>query len=235
MELRLYWKIIRRRLWLIVALLVIVGASFLVSAPQSPSSYIATMRFVVGIQPEPESGYSYDRYYTWLTAEYLLDDMAEVVKSQAFARDVATLAGLDVPTGAIQGATSAGKLHRILSVSVTWHNQEELARIADGVVRNLVERGDTYFAQLSTDQALVSVIDPPTIFQPGLSLRQRLDLPLRLVLALMAGIFGAFLWNYLDDTLREPSELEQLGVPILAEIPNSARWPARLWRRRSQP
>lgn len=222
---------------MIVALLVIVGASFLVYAPQPSTSYVATMRFVVGIQPEPglESGYTYDRYYTWLTAEYLLDDMAEVVKSQAFAKDVAMLAGLEVPTGAIQGATSAGKLHRILNVSVTWHNQEELAHIANAVVQNLVERGSTYFAQLSTDKALVSVIDPPTIFQPGPSLRQRLDLPLRLVLALMVGVFGAFLWHYLDDTLREPSELEQLGVPLLAEIPNSARWPARLWRRRSQP
>jgi capsular polysaccharide biosynthesis protein len=235
MELRLYWKIIKRRLWLIVALLVIVGASFLVYAPQSPTSFVANMRFVVGIQPEPGSGYTYDRYYTWLTAEYLLDDMAEVVKSQAFANDVAALAGLDVPVGAIQGATSAGKLHRILNVSVTWHNQEELARIANAIVQNLVERGNVYFAQLATDQALVSVIDPPTIFQPGPSLRQRLDLPLRLMLALVVGVFGAFVWNYLDDTLREPSELEQLGVTVLAEIPNGDRWPARLWRRRSQP
>ena len=235
MELRLYWKIIKRRLWLIVALLAIVGISFLVYAPQPPSYYVATMRFVVGIDQEPQSEYMNDRSFTWLTAEFLIDDLAEVVKSQVFAEDVTALAGLNVPAGTIQGATSAGKLHRILNVSVTWHNQEELAHIADAVVQNLMERGNTYFAQLATDQAIISIIDPPTISQPGLSLRQRLDLPLRLILALMAGVFVAFLWDYLDDTLREPSELERLGVPILAEIPNCARWPSRLWRRRSQP
>ena len=242
MELRLYWKIIRRRWWLIVGLLAVVGSSYLVYAPQSAPSYVATMRFVVGIQPQqaPPDVYTYDRYYTWLTAEYLVDDLAEVVKSQAFATDVASLAGVNLPAGAIQGATAAGKLHRILTVSVTWGNQEELTRIANAIEQNLVQQGGKYFAQLSTNQAVVSVIDAPTIFQPGPSLRQRLDLPLRLVLALMAGILGAFLLDYLDDKVREPSDLEQMGLPILAEIPATPRWMARLqrgrrWRLRSQP
>lgn len=231
MELRLYWKIIRRRLWLIVGLLAVVGASYLLYAPQATPSYVATMRFVVGIQPQqaPPDVYTYDRYYTWLTAEYLVDDLAEVVKSQAFAADVANLAGVSLPVGAIQGATAAGKLHRILTVSVTWPNQEELARIANAIEQNLAQHGGKYFAQLSTDPAIVSVIDAPTIFQPGPSLRQRLDLPLRLMLALMAGILAAFLLDYLDTMVREPADLEQLGLPIIAEIPATSRWVAR-WR-----
>ena len=142
MELRLYWQIIRRRL--------VVGAGpvgplsglayLSVSATGTPV-YQASMRFVVGIAPEPSTGeyYTYDRYYTWLTAEYLVDDLSEVVKSQAFARDVAAASGLDIPAGAIQGATSAGKLHRILNVSIQWANAAELERIANAVAQVLSE------------------------------------------------------------------------------------------------
>jgi len=236
MELRMYWGIIRRRLWLVAGLLAISLLSYVLFAPQVPASYAAGMRFVVGVKPEPSRGayYTYDRYYTWLTAEYLLDDLAEVVKSKAFATDVAAAAGLEVPPGAIQGATASGKLHRILSVTITWHNTEELSRIAEAAVRVLHERGAAYFAQLSTESAVISLIDPPSISKVGASLRQRLDLPLRLILALAAGVALAFLLDYLDTSIRNRAELEELGMPILAEIPSRRGWRARR-RRRSTP
>ena len=237
MELRLYWNIIKTRLWIVVALVIICLLSFLLFAPTVATSYVANMRFVVGLVPEPspETHYAYDRYYTWLTAEYLLDDLAEVVKSGVFAEDVAALAGVDLTPRAIQGITSAGKLHRVLEVSVNWHDHDQLARVANAVVQVLTNHGDSYFAQLSTNSAVISVIDPPTISPVGPSLRQRLDLPIRMVLALLAGIGLTFLLDYLDDTIRDRADLEGLGLPILAEIPARRRWPARFWRRRSLP
>ena len=174
MELVRYWRIIKRRWWLVAVLLAVVLAAYPLSASRPPASYSASMRFAVGLQPEPRSGayYTYDYYYTWLTAEYLVDDLSEVVRSNVFAQDVATTSGVAVPPGAIQGATSAGKLHRILTVQITWGNADELERIANAVVQVMTERGDTYFAQLGTDSAVVSVIDPPSIGQVGASLRQ---------------------------------------------------------------
>lgn len=221
MEFRLYWRIIMRRWWLVVGLALVAGLSYLVLTPRATPTYSASMRFVVGIQPEPTSGdyYTYDRYYTWLTAEYLVDDLSEVVKSAAFAQNIATLAGLDVPVGAIQGATSAGKLHRILTVGVAWPDQEQLARIANAIVATLTQHGETYFAQLSTTRAVVSNIDPPVVVPVGRSLRQRLELPLRLILAVIAGVALAFLLDYLDPALRHHDDLAMLGLPILGEIP----------------
>jgi len=238
MELRLYWKIISKRFWIVLLLLLVCLLSYVLFPPRAATSYAATMRFVVGIRPEPASKayYTYDRYYTWLTAEYLLDDLAEVVKSKVFAQDVATLSGLDIPPGSIQGSTSAGKLHRILNINVTWHDSAELAQIANGVVLTLQDHGGDYFAQLSTDSAVIFLIDPPTIVQVGPSLRQRLDLPLRLILALVAGIGLIFLLDYIDDSIRDRADLKELGLPILAEIPTRSHWLDRfLWRRRSTP
>ena len=116
MELRAYWSIIRRRWWLPVGLALLVGALTLVMQrpwQPRPVSYSASMRFNVGIKPERIPGvYTYDRYYTMLTSEYLVDDLGEIVRSQAFAGAVSQrLAdqGITVPAGAIGASTQPGK------------------------------------------------------------------------------------------------------------------------------
>jgi capsular polysaccharide biosynthesis protein len=44
-------------------------------------------------------------------------------------------------------------------------------------------------------------------------------LPVRLLLALAAGIALVFLLDYLDDSVRGRSELEAMGIAVLAEVP----------------
>lgn len=238
MRLLLYWRIVKKRFWIILILLCLSLISFLAFAPKQAATFSASMRFVVGIRPEAGGGayYTYDRYYTWLTAEYLLDDLAEVVKSRRFAQDVATVAGVQVPVGTIQGATSAGKLHRILSIQIIWGNSEELLRLAEAVTTILLESGDLYFAQLSAESAVVSLIDPPQIAVVGPSLRQRIDFPLRLMLSLVAGVALSFLLDYLDQSIRDRRDVEALGIVILAEVPSpSVGWTGRLRNWRSHP
>jgi capsular polysaccharide biosynthesis protein len=158
----------------------------------------------------------------------LVDDLSEVVKSRAFAADVASLAGIEVGPGPIQGATSAGKLHRILSVSITWRDEQELAKIANAVAAILTTQADRYFAQLSTDSAVISLIDAPVVVPIGRSLRDRLDLPLRLILAALAGVGLAFLLDYVDGSVRDRADLAALGLPIVGEIPSRHPWRDRL-------
>ncbi|MGI6368278.1 MAG: hypothetical protein ACOX2L_07990 [Anaerolineae bacterium] len=227
MELRRYWAVIMRRAWLVTGLLAAVLLLYAWTHQAPAPTYSTSMRFVVGVRPEPRGDfYAYDRYYTWLTAEYLVDDLSEVVKSQYFAADVAALTGLPLAPGTIQGATSSGKLHRVLSISITWHNAQELAAIADGVVNILTTRADTYFAQLGTESAVISLIDAPVVSPVGPSLQQRLELPLRLALALLAGIALAILLDYVDTSVRHRDDLVALGPDILGEIPVEKPWRA---------
>jgi capsular polysaccharide biosynthesis protein len=237
MLLRKYWHIIWQRGWLIILLLVLVLGSYAIMYRPPAPSFVAAMRFTVGIKPEPSSGlyYTYDRYYTWLTAEYLIDDLSEVVKSSAFAQDVALLSGVAVAPGAIQGATSSGKLHRILSLSISWPNEAELRQIATGAVQVLQDQNNRYLGQLSTENAVINLIDPPTITQTGVSLRQRLDLPLRILLALIAGIILVFFIDYLDDTIRGKDDITCLGVTVLAEIPRTKSLLYTMLHRRGTP
>jgi capsular polysaccharide biosynthesis protein len=188
-----------------------------------PVSYSATMRFNVGVQPERIPGvYTYDRYYTMLASEYLVDDLGEIVKSGLFAGAVSKrLAGqgINVPAGAIGASTQPGKLHRILTVSVVWSDEAQLRHIADAVVATLIERSADFFAQFSAAEADIRLIDPPALARVGRPAREQLDLPLRLLLALAVGVGLAFLLDYLDESVRERSDLERLGLAVLGEVP----------------
>jgi capsular polysaccharide biosynthesis protein len=226
MELRAYWKIIRRYLWLPLGLaLAVLALTLAMQRPWQPRppSYVASMRFNVGVTPERIPGvYTYDRYYTMLTSEYLVDDLGEIVRSQAFTDAVSRrLAGqgVTVPPGAISASTQPGKLHRILTVNISGGDPAALAQMAEAVAATLTEESAEFFAQFSADEADIRQIDAPVVSAAGRPAREQLDLPLRILLALAAGIGLAFLLDYLDDTVRERAELERLGLNVLGEVP----------------
>ncbi len=226
MELRAYWAVIMRRWWLPIGLALLVAAlALIVQRPWQPRpvSYSASMRFNVGIQPERIPGvYTYDRYYTMLTSEYLVDDLGEIVRSQVFAGAVSQrLAdqGITVPAGAIGASAQPGKLHRILTISINWPHEDELRAIANAVTATLTDSTADFFGQFSADEADIRLIDPPVVGIVGRPAREQLDLPLRILLALAAGLGLAFLLDYLDRSIRDRADVEKLGLPILAEIP----------------
>ena len=50
-------------------------------------------------------------------------------------------------------------------------------------------------------------------------IRNQLDLPLRVLLAIGAGFGLALLVEYLDPTVRNRDELARMGLPVMGEIP----------------
>ncbi len=226
MELREYWRIIRRYWWVPIGLVLLTGILTVVMQKPwepRPTTYNAAMRFNVGIKPERIPGvYTYDRYYTMLTSEYLVDDLGEIVRSQVFTEKVSrrtAAQGITVSPGAIGSSTQPGKLHRILTVNVAWPDAAQLQIIADAVAATLTESSADFFAQFSAEEADIRLIDPPVINAVAPSARDQLDLPLRLALAFVAGVALAFLLNYLNDSVLTRADLEQLDLPVLGEIP----------------
>ena len=227
MELRQIWQIIRRRWWMPVLLTALVALFSLVQMrPWQPAapSYSASMRMLVGVLPATDAdSTAYDpRYYAWLTSEYLVDDFTEVVRSDLFARNVSARLSqqeIQVPPGVIQGSAATGKQHRIITLSFTWAHAEELAAIAQAAADELSENAPQYFRVLGTDGAGITLLDPPAVGAVGPGLRDRLELALRLLLALFVGLGLVFLLDYLDTSIRARAELEDMGYQILGEIP----------------
>lgn len=227
MELREYAQILYRRWWIPVVLVVLTG---IFSAVQlrpwvtPPPTYTASLRLLLGVDPIAQADVAdYDpRYYAWLTSEYLVDDFTQVVGSDLFAGNVSqrlAAEGISLPAGVIRGASNTGQQHRIIALSLSWGDRGQIEAIAQAAADELTQNAAFYFKQLGTDQAVVTLLDAPTIGEVGSSLRSRLELPLRIGLALILGLALIFLLDYLDTTIRDRRDLDNLGLAVIGEIP----------------
>jgi len=236
MELWEYWRIVRRRMWIVALLLVGVLIASLLRRPERTPMFQASMRLTVGVPPESSSPsyYAYDRYYNWLSSQYLADDLSEILKSEAFARDVAKRLGekgLSISAGAISGSTASQKLHRILTLTVIWPDERQALAIAQAAAATLEEESGQYLAHLGSENAAVRIIDWPKVGPLPPSLKERLDIPVRFFLALAAGLGLAFLLHYLDQAIYRAEEVRELGMEVLGEIPGVSGW-RNIFRRR---
>ena len=222
MELRQYWKLFKRR-WLLVFLpAVVVLAIGLATFQSPPLVYNVGVRFLVS-QPPSEGADMADeqRYYNWLASEYIVNGLTDWVKGGTFATAVSqelAAQGLDVPAGAIQGGLAADNARSMLIVSLTYGDGEVLAAMMAAVAKVLQEQ-NSVLPQLDGETAVLVQLDQPIVNQIPAGIRSQLDLPLRILLALGAGVGLALLIEYLDPTIRERDEIEKLGLPIVGEIP----------------
>lgn len=228
MELRQYGQILKRRWWLILAVPTLVLIISAITHQPTAPMYQATMRFTIGIEGvEPVSAVAGEgRSDAWLASEYLADDLSQVLKGGDFAARISQQVGLPIPVGSI----FASREHRIMTVTITWPDRDQIQIIAEAVGSAIQDGGARYFPQLAGVQAKAVLIDGPAIGQVGRSLKEKLDLPIRLFVALAAGIAFAFLWEVLDDTIHDRAGAESLGLTVLGEIPRK-RWQ---WRRNKQ-
>ncbi len=230
MELRAYLAVLRRRWWVVVFLPALVLAiSWLTYTPPAPA-YQYVIRLVVGVEPLMDGSRALEtdpRLAAAQASEYIADDLSVIVGEAAFAEAVnARLPeGVRVPPGALAGSTVAEKQHRILTITVTWGNPEQLAPIGQAVVQTLREEAGRFLPLAGGERTQVAVIGQYGPFPVGPGLRQRLEVPLRVLIALVAALVVAFTWEYLDDSVRTREEARRLlGAPVLAEIPRRRRW-----------
>lgn len=227
LELRLYWSIIRARLWLVVLLAALALAFSAVYTPRTISSFKATVRLAVRPSAEQSSSsfYTYDEYYAYVASEYLNDDVGKIVEGGSFQTALQARAQRDygrVPTGSLE----TKKVHRVLSIDATSGTADDALLLTRVASEMLAEPHAPYFASITAQNPRVTVIDPPAITGSTPPSRVGLDIAIRTLLGLLTGIALAFLLNYLDDTVRDRADIEEnLGLQVLAEVPSRGRAP----------
>jgi capsular polysaccharide biosynthesis protein len=223
-DIREYWRILRAR-WYIPVILTVLTVIFSVLTYQAPPpAYVATIRFTIGVKADPNVTGTDPILAAYQASEYIRDDFVEILRSQLFANDVN--ARLDDPALRISKNNISGaveKQHRIMSMTITWNNPEQAKRIADAAAKTLETQNAKYFAQLGSLGATVTIIDGPDVSVVTQGLRERLDLPIRALIAFLAGIVLLFILDYADDSVRGARDLEKMGLNILGEIPDRAR------------
>ncbi len=220
MELREYWKILRRRWWLPLVLVVLVGAASLLTYHAPVTYYNASVRFTIGVSAD-RSVQGVDPILTaYQASEYIRDDFVEILHSEMFANDVnANLQGTGITISKANISGAVEKQRRIMSMNISAGNPDQARTIAQAAAKTLETENSKYFKQLGSEGATVTIIDGPDVSPVGPGLREQLDIPIRLALALAAGLLLVFLVDYLDDSVRSTKEIEAMGMPVLAEIP----------------
>jgi capsular polysaccharide biosynthesis protein len=222
MELRQVVRILFRRWWLVVAPVLVVLSHTVVTYRPPPTNYQIVMRFAAGTEPVGLSQ-DYDRYYPWLTSEYIANGLADVAETGVFAEAVAARLveeGEPIQAGAIQSAILTDNAQSILVVYLFWPDAEQITAVAEAIIAELTGNSATYFPQLEGIEPAVRLLDAPVPAPLPPGLREQLMGPaIKIGLALVVGVALALVWHYLDPTVREADELESLGVDVLAEIP----------------
>jgi capsular polysaccharide biosynthesis protein len=131
--------------------------------------------------------------------------------------------GIQVPPGSIQSSTASEQVHRVVTIRVTRDNPDEAIAVLAAAIEVLQQDAPAFFGRLGLEQPQVTLFDGPSVSPVPPSLTQRLDLPARLLLALVAGVAICFLLNYLDDSIQGREELEDMGIRVLTEVPRQRR------------
>lgn len=223
MELRRYWQIVKRR-WLLILIPVGVVALLTVATYQAPPTYYNVgMHYLVSQSPASGAATPDEqRYYNWLTSEYIVNGLTDWVQGSEFATAVSQQlaeTGQDIPPGAIQGSLAADNVRSKLEISLNNPDPEALAAMIDAVTIVIQQQNGNALPQLGGETAVVVPFSEPVVNQISPGIRSQLDLPVRLLVALIAGIGLALLVEYVDPTIREARELEAIGLSVLAEIP----------------
>jgi capsular polysaccharide biosynthesis protein len=229
MELWLLWKIIKRRWWLIAlpALAALVYAVYGYLKAPPGGGFATQIRYTAAQPPDEDEGlvsYEDDFYHPWTTSEYIMNGLMEWVRTNSFAQAVSeelAAQGMEIPAGAIQGAIVSDSERSVMTVYFSWPDADQLEAIAEAATVVLQTQSEDYFPQLAGSPLEVAALDDPMIGAVPPPLTARLNPVIRFGLGLGAGFALALLVDYLDRTVRTRSELEAMGLPVLAAIPKS--------------
>ena len=226
MELRQYWEILIDRIWVVigtflVALVVAAASVFLI--PQVAAPYQAAL--IIAVQPRAEARtgnyYAYDGYYSYLTSEYLNDDLIDTIESGAFLQRVRGQLK-DFPGGAPTGSIEGKKAHRIVHLTIsspTADGAMALAKAVEGILTGPDATTTVFNAISRQSDPTVSVVNPPEIVAGPAGRSAVLNLIARSLIGLVIGVGLAFLLEYLDDGVKREDVVALVGLPVVGEIP----------------
>lgn len=214
MELSDYFRILRRRGWIIIVMVAITAASAWVFSKQQTPVYKASVN--VSINPA--------RADLGLTqsAKWLLRNYVAIVHSEKWAGDVIDRLNIDLTPGQLKSSVTVASddSRFLIQIDVKDFDPGQAARIADAWAQKLVEwRQEENAQQLKQDQVHAYQIDNATwgLFTPKTKINTVAGAILGL---LLAGVIIFFLEWVESGVVRSANDVERhLGLTVLGAVP----------------
>lgn len=218
MELRDYLRIARKRAWLIVFTTLVCGGCALVASMATTPVYQGTAKLIVIAKADPSGGVT-SAYEGALLSQQLVKSFAQILESRAIAEVALRLDPQPFSPAELQQKVHAEPVTGTLLIhlSVQDTNAARARRLTNSVARAFMSTAP----KLQSGSALrVSMVEPA--LTPGVPIKPRtkLNIALGLLVGLTLGVGFAFLREFLDRSVKTPSELEAvIESPVVGTIP----------------
>lgn len=216
-SLREYFFILRKRLGLILILTIVaVATSGIVSYFVLEPEYQTFTTLMVG-KPKDYQSESKLEYNELLLNQKLVSTYGELVKSRVVVDQVIKNLNLDMSFKIFTEKVNVNlvKDTEIIKIQVMDADPKLAAEIAN-------ETAEVFMDSVKTIMKVenVQVIDKAQPPENPVKPRPKLNMAIAGILGIMAGVFLAFLLEYMDNTLKTPEDIEKhLGLPVLGAIP----------------
>lgn len=222
LELKDYVKILRKRLWILITLVILAtSATGVVSYYFMDPVYEASTKLIVNNSNDIAQRLDLNSVNLDLR---LIDTYKQIIKTTAITGKVAE----KHPEFGISGEEMIKRINvssvnntQVLTLAVKDANYNKAVEIVNAVANVFMEE----IPKIMTVNN-VSILEParhldnPSPVQPN----PKLNIAISFVVALMVGVGIAFLLEYLDDTIKTEQDIRQyLEVPVLALIPRVKR------------
>jgi len=219
-EIRFFARLLRRRWWLILLPVLVVGGLTipqLFNRSSAGGGYGASFRYSAAQSSSNLPQRDGDFQDVWLASEFTVNAFTEWVKSSSFRAELAARLGDEISLEGLGIATD--KARSVGLVQMSHPDAQALEKIVAAAIEVLRTRNAAYFPHLGDQNAEVRLLDEPQVTPLSPPIANRFGPLLQLGVALLLGLVAAFLVEVFDPLLYHRDELEGLGWRVLASIP----------------
>lgn len=221
LDLRDYFRIIRKRLWLIVGIVIIVcGIAGIYSLYIKQPVYEASTKIIVNQTPNQTAAAQLDLNQINTNIQ-LINTYKEIIKTPAILDIVASkYPQFNLTTDELMKKVNVSSVNntQVMTLVVRDTSYSKAAEVVNAISLIFKQEIPSLFNVQNVsilNEAKVNPEQAPGPVEPNVML----NLAIAFVVSLMIGLGIAFLLEYMDDTLKTEADIEQvLGLPTLAMI-----------------
>lgn len=220
MELKEYGRILTKRIWLIIAIVVVITALTAVKSYYFTTPvYQADTKLIVNQQTMIGNGAQTLDYSDVQTNIKLINSYKEIIKSAAIMDKVAQIyPDLKLSSDELAGrvTVSSASDSQVMNLSFTSTSYTQAAKAVNAIAK--VFKDQIPYIMKVDNVAILSSANVDDTPAP-INTKPTLNIAVAFIVSLMLGIGLAFLLDYLDDTIKSEQDIANvLELPMLAMI-----------------